>query len=121
MRNKIIMDKMIKLRTLIVICIVAIALGFIGGAVYDIEDYIPTVGLSEDQSKYHFEYTMPIEKGTSAYWLSWAVDYHTMCLETDPNRDDSAPYRYHEDALEMYKDMKIRALQFYDKWPKVPW
>lgn len=117
MIGKITMDK----RILIVICIVAVALGFIGGAIYDIEDYVPMVKLNEDQSKYYFEYIMPIEKETSDYWLTWARDYHTMSLETDPNRDDSDPYRYHEDALEMYKDMKARTLQFYDKWPEVPW
>ena len=117
MRNKITIDK----RILIVICIVAGTLGFIGGAVYDIEDYVPMVELSEDQSKYHFEYVMPIEKETAIYWLTWARDYHIYSLEADPNRDDSDPYRYHEDAVEMYNDMKIRALQFYDKWPSVPW
>ncbi len=105
----------------IVLCIVAVALGFIGGAIYDIEDYIPTVGLSEDQTKHYFEYIMPIEKETSDFWLDWAVEYHILCLETDPNRDDSDPYIYHEDALEMYKDIKMRMLQFYDKWPEVPW
>lgn len=117
MRNKITMDT----RILVVICIVVATLGVISGVVYDFEDYVPMIELSEDQSKYYFEYIMPIEKETAIYWLNWARDYHTFSLELDPNRDDSAPYRYHEDALEMYKDMKVRALQFYDKWPEVPW
>lgn len=108
-------------KIVVIICIVVAALSFMGGMIYKYEDYKPMVDMTPDLSKYYFEFIMPIEKETAIYWLDWARDYHTFSLESDPNRDDSDPYRYHEDAIEMYKDMKVRALQFYDKWEKPPW
>lgn len=100
-------------RIMTVICIIIAALSFMGGMLYKYEDYVPLIEVDYEQAKYVFKYNMPLDKETAVYWFDWAIELHREILKEQQGIKSD---KYHEDAIEMYKDMRARYLQFNDKW-----
>jgi len=102
-------------RLMVVICIIVAALSFMGGMVYKYEEYTPIVVVSEDQSKYYFEYIMPLDKETSIYWLDWAASWHQYYIDHEIFTEDR-PFEFHQEYRGMYVKIKEMFFEFEKEW-----
>ena len=115
MKMKIKMTK----RLMIVICIIVAALSFMGGMIYTFVDYVPIVEYSEnqpiDQTKYTYDFTMPVDYETASMWIDWADSWHQFHIDREIFTEDM-PLEFHQASIDMYNKIKVLFLEFEEEY-----
>ncbi len=104
---------------MVVICIAVAALSFCGGMIYKYEEYVPIVEYAEDQpidqTKYRYEFIMPVDYETASTWIDWAASWHQFHIDEEIFTEDR-PLEFHQGYRVMYVKIKDMFMEFEKEW-----
>ena len=106
-------------RLMIVICIIIVALSFMGGMVYKYESVINIVEYDHEKDKFTYDFLFPVDLETAFIWLDWVIDFHQYCIENYVDTKEAREQRVlekHYGYIDMYRKIKVLFQEFDEEY-----
>ena len=98
-------------RIMVTIGIAVVTMSFMLGVLYEYEEYRPVEGEQwiengELQSKFIYNFTMPVDKETAYIWLDWAISVHQYYIDNKIFTKENT-LELHQAYIDMYGKVKV--------------